>query len=85
VPIRLSAAAFAGPGSRDANVGIVTAVQQPAAAQGAPIEIVAASFDPDWKERGIHSQRISVPQAGGRYETLSRLLLKPGRYEIRLE
>jgi hypothetical protein len=48
---------------------------------------LAAAFDKDWNERGVVHQTLdALPEAreSGDYETLMRMPLRPGRYEIRV-
>jgi hypothetical protein len=84
IPLRLSAAAFAVPGSREAAVTIVAAVQLPDAAQAPAMAIATAAFDREYAIRGVYRQTLASSQGGAVVETFSRLPLKPERYEIRL-
>jgi len=52
-----------------------------------PIELLAAVFDKDWKERGVVHQTLETSEeasVSGDYETLIRMSMRPGRYEIRV-
>jgi hypothetical protein len=84
IPLRLSAAAFAVPGRKEAEVAIVSAVPLPDAAHAPAIEIATAALDTDYKIRGAYRQALAPSPGGAVVETFSRLPLKPGRYEIRL-
>jgi VWFA-related protein len=88
LPLRASLAAFATPGSRQTTLTIVTGVRTPADPPGTRrVELVAAAFDTGWHERGVHRQTIEVTarsEPSSPSETITRLTLKPGRYEIRL-
>ena len=84
IPLRLSAVAFAVPGHREAAVAIVSAVHLPNGAQAPSIEVATAALDRDYAIRGLYRQTLASPPGGAVVETFSRLLLKPGRYEIRL-
>ena len=93
VPLSVSAAPFAVPGSAEkAAVAITLGVQQDAASgrgrQG-PVRVVSAAFDRNGRSVNSETKTVSIsPRAdasGDRaYELLSRLPLKPGRYEIRI-
>jgi hypothetical protein len=92
--LRASAAAFASPRSKKADVAIVTGVREliassPEKPAPRPIEIVATAFDSEWRSRAAHRQSIELtlrPGVSGEfsYELLSRMSLDPGRYELRI-
>lgn len=88
VPIRFSAAPFAIPGSRRVALILTSRVRSPVIEEEpAPIELLAAAFDKDWKERGVVRQTLAAKEefsASGDHETLMRMPLRPGRYEIRV-
>jgi VWFA-related protein len=84
IPLRLSAAAFAVPGRKEAAVTIVSAIPLPDAAQTKAIEIATAAFNKEYAIRGVYRQTLASSPGGAVVETFARLPLKPGRYEIRL-
>jgi VWFA-related protein len=91
VPLRVTVAPFALPGKPESAVAIVLNVQQKASTgQSGPIKVLAAAFDRNGRSVATEEQTIAVasrsPAAGGdtTYEVLSRLVLAPGRYEIRV-
>jgi len=84
MPIRFSAAPFAASGGR---VALIVTARIRAVAEPAPVELLAAAFDKDWKERGIVRQTLATADGTARsvdYETLMRMPMRPGRYEIRV-
>jgi VWFA-related protein len=97
--LTLSAAPFAIPGRDEAGVAVVLrtdpaadAAVPPAAASEGPrrdeASVVVAALDAQGKIIGTVTQSARIPWAPGGsrpapYELLSRLELKPGRYEIR--
>jgi hypothetical protein len=89
VPMQIAAAPFAVAGRPEAVVAVVVRVQQAAAGPATGATLHVKAFDYLAKERG--SERIPVtvrlrPDASGEveYEVLSRLDLKPGRYQLRV-
>jgi len=94
VPLSVSVAPFAVPGSKDMGaVAITLGVRRPAGAgrgtQSAPVRVLSAAFDRNGRSVNSETQTVSVtgrPDGGGSqtYELLSRLALKPGRYEVRV-
>jgi len=87
VPIRFSAAPFAVPGRRTTTLVLATRVRAAGQTTEAPIKILAAAFDRNWKERGVLDQSIEVSSEGhplDEYETVLRMPIEPGRYEVRL-
>jgi VWFA-related protein len=90
VPLRMSVAPFALPGKPDSAVAIVVDVQpRTSLAQTAPVKVLAAAFDRNGRSVATETQTVAVATrspAGGNttYEVLSRLVLAPGRYEIRV-
>ena len=89
VPLRVNVAPFALPGKLESAVAIVLNVQQKASTvQNQAVRVLAAAFDRNGRSVASEEQTIAVasrPAAGGNttYEVLSRLVLAPGRYEIR--
>ncbi len=90
VPLRVNVAPFALPGKAESAVAIVLNVQQKASiGQSPPVKVTAAAFDRNGRSVASEEQTIAVASrssAGGHttYEVLSRLVLAPGRYEIRV-
>lgn len=88
LPLRVSVAAFAQPGRREAALAVVAGVHPGGTEQSAQrLDFVAAAFDRDWKKRAEHRQTLEVTpkmQGGAQFETLARLGLTPGRYEVRV-
>jgi VWFA-related protein len=94
VPLSVSVAPFAVPGAKgEAAVAIVLGVRQEIAADrpqpNGSVKVVAAAFDRNGRSVQSETQTVGVtwrPDAKGRmpYEVLSRLPLKPGRYEVRV-
>jgi len=94
VPLSVAVAPFAVPGSKDMSaVAITLGVHQPAAAgrgpQSPPVRVLSAAFDRNGRSVNSETRTVSVtagPDGSGSrtYELLSRLALKPGRYEVRV-
>ena len=92
LPLSVSAAPFALPGRAESAVAVVLGVRQPLPAPGDtknPVNVLAAAFDRDGKSVQSETKTLAVTwraDASGTmaYELLSRLTLKPGRYELRL-
>ena len=96
VAVRVSAAPFAGPSGDTASVAIVIGVQQPAP-RGSErvvenVQMMATAFDTGtqaYRARGSATQKGQIVlrpvDDGGdaKYEMLSRLELRPGRYQLR--
>ena len=93
LPLSVSAAPLAMPGREESAVAVVLGVRQPVPRDRSdanePVKVLAAAFDRNG--RSVHSEEqtvgIALPlSAAGdfSYEVLSRLTLKPGRYEIRV-
>ena len=93
VPLSVTAAPFAMPGKALSAVAVVLGVRQQVRAGGAtgsaPVKVMAAAFDRDGRAAMSEEQTVGVgwhPDASGSspYEVVSRLALKPGRYEVRV-
>ncbi len=91
LPMSVTAAAFEAPGTADAAVAVVARAQEPAqpgADRAAQVKVVAGAFGREGETLATQVQTITVrPSAGQKvfqYEVSSRLLLKPGRHEIRV-
>jgi hypothetical protein len=90
LPIRLNVAAFGIPGRREAAVTIVATLADEGGTPGdGRLELFTAAFDSGWKERGTHRQTMTIRRESGgeqgvvQFNVLSRLALRPGRYELR--
>ena len=93
LPLEVSAVPFALPGSRESAVLIVLGVRQPiragAGATKERVDVQVSAFNTDGKAFGSAGLRADItlrPDATGlaEYEVLSRLDLKPGRYQLRI-
>jgi VWFA-related protein len=92
VPLSVAVAPFATPGKVPSAVAVILNVRQPApsgANGSAPVKVMAAAFDKDGRSAMAEEQTVTIgwhPDASGssRYEVVSRLPLKPGRYEVRV-
>jgi VWFA-related protein len=90
VPLRVNVAPFALPGKPESAVAIVLNVQQrPSTGQNQPVKVLTAAFDRNGRSVASEEQTVAVVShspAGGNttYEILSRLVLAPGGYEIRV-
>lgn len=91
LPLRVTAAPFAVPGTSEAEVAIALGIQEPVGSMRAVdrigLQVRAFTFHGD--PRGVTEEQLDlfVPpgNAGDSYvDLLSRLRLKPGRYELRL-
>ncbi len=92
VALDVTAATFAVPGSTQPAVAVILGVRHPAAAdaknQNAPVKLLVAAFDRNGRAVQTEEQTVGItwqPDASVAmpYEILSRLSLKPGRYEVR--
>jgi len=91
VPLRATAIPMALSGRSEAGVAIVARVQQPPALERTTqqVELLTTAFDPDGKARGSRRQTARVTMlpsdsSVAEYEVLSRIDLKPGRYNLRI-
>jgi VWFA-related protein len=93
LPLRLVAAAFAVPGKQTATVTLALGLRQPAQTQRMTdeVRVLVKAFTPEGAERESADQTIAItvpPARRGseftRYEALTRMDLKPGRYELRV-
>ncbi len=92
VPLGVAVAPFAMPGSTEAAVAVVLGARHPASADGksptGPVKVVVAAFDRNGRAVQSDTQTIGITSRADAtvatpYEILSRLPLKPGRYEVR--
>ena len=91
VPVRVSTAPFAIPGKDLAAVSIVLGIQQPVPGErvAEKIDVVASAYDTGYRNRGFFRQTAQLtlrPVEGSsdaKYEILSKLELRPGRYNLR--
>ncbi len=93
VPLSVSVVPLAASGKIDPTVAIVVGVRHAAGSDGrndnAPVKVLAAAFDRNGRsvQTEQRSLGITMPSSASSdvsYEVLSRLSLKPGRYEIRV-
>lgn len=93
LPLQATAAAFPLPGRRESAVAIVVAVRQPLRpSQERHVETVdlqVSAYDVDGRHHGSKRLRADVAIRAGAsglaaYEVLSRLDLRPGRYQLRI-
>jgi VWFA-related protein len=88
VPLSVSVAPFAIPGKKESAIAIVLGARQ-SSGSTAPVKMLAAAFGWDGRSADSVDQTVGVtwrPDASGssRYEVVSRLTVKPGRYEVRV-
>jgi VWFA-related protein len=92
LPLQLTAVPFAVPGKKEAGVAVILGVRQPIRDTGArtieKVDLVVRAFDTNGKAFGATNLRADVTiraDASGlaEYEVLSRIDLKPGRYQLR--
>ena len=92
LPLSVVAAPFALSGSAESAVAIVLEVRQPPPSEldaKNPVKVLTAAFDGNGRSVQSETKTLAVtwkPDASGSmpYELLTRLTLKPGRYELRL-
>jgi VWFA-related protein len=92
LPLQLTAVPFAVPGKKEAGVAVILGVRQPIrdtkARTTEKVDLVVRAFDTNGKSFGATNLRADVTiraDASGlaEYEVLSRIDLKPGRYQLR--
>jgi len=78
-------------GAREADVAVVTRVDVPTAEAGASptVELLALAFDRNWRQQAADRRTVEITRPAGTApdapaEIVSRLRLRPGRYELRL-
>lgn len=89
IPMSITAAPFAVEGRPDAVVAIVVRVQQAAADAVRGLDLDVRAVDYMAKERASERVRVKIGVRPGsqfdlEYDVLSRLELKPGRYQLRV-
>jgi VWFA-related protein len=93
LPLHMSAVPFAVPGRKEAAVAMVIGVRQPLRASATPVvetvDLQVSAFSVEGRHVASKQLRAEVgvrPSATGlaEYEVLSRLDLKPGRYQLRI-
>jgi VWFA-related protein len=93
LPLRIALAPFAMPGQSTAAVTMALGLRQPAQSERITddVELLLKAFSPEGDARGSTTQTvpIAIPSARRgseftRYEVLTRMDLKPGRYELRI-
>jgi hypothetical protein len=90
-PLSVAAAPFALPGAAQAAVAVVLSVRQPQPAKSDaknPVKVLVAAFDRNGRSVQSETKTLAITwkaDASGymSYELLSKLTLKPGRYELR--
>jgi hypothetical protein len=95
IPLEVSVFPFADPNARERSaIGVVLGVTHPGGGSGAArdetVRVIATAFNPE-SGRVVTSQTQTLgirwnatADDAGRYEVLSRLPVRPGRYEIRV-
>ena len=93
LPLSLTVAPFRVPGARTAAVAVIGGLDRPASAVGADtVDVAVRAFDANDRlrtSRGLWTSTLRLrpePSTAGtvHYDTLTRLNLPPGRYEVRL-
>ncbi len=93
LPMQVTLAPFASSSADAAAVAIVLDVDQPAPKERTPgtIDLETKAFTPDGDARGDHAQTVHLTLLPGanadafvRYQLLSQIDLKPGRYQLRI-
>jgi VWFA-related protein len=93
VALQATAVPLALPGRRESAVAIVVGIRQPIRAGGAPttekVDFQVSAFNTDGRRFGSKRLLAEVTLRGGatglaEYEVLSRLDLRPGRYQLRI-
>jgi VWFA-related protein len=93
LPLQATAAAFPLPGGRQSAVAIVVAVRQPLRPNEQrhieKVDLQVSAYDVDGRHHGSKRLRADVAIRAGAsglaaYEVLSRLDLRPGRYQLRI-
>jgi VWFA-related protein len=93
LPMQITMAPFAGAGQVQPSVAIVLGMQRPAQSERVveELELVVRAFTPEGDARGSADQPITLnipPARRGedvtRYDLLTQLSLKPGRYRMRV-
>lgn len=84
-------APFFVPGRREAVLAIAVGLKQQPSDRSSRerVQVIAAAFDSDWKQRGGSQQSVelTVPAGGQqefRYDVLTKMLVRPGRYQVRI-
>jgi hypothetical protein len=92
VPLSVSVLPFATPGKPESTVAIVLGVRHGVGkdrADNGPVKVLAAAFDRNGRSVQSEEQTVGIALPSNTsgdvwYEVLSRLPLKPGRYELRV-
>ena len=93
LPLRMAAVPFAVPNRRESAVAIIVGVRQPireiAARTVEKVDLQIRAFTPEGRAQGSTTMRADVAIRAGasglaEYEVLTRLDLKPGRYQLRI-
>jgi VWFA-related protein len=93
LPLRMSAVALAQPGRRESAVAVVVGVRQPirdtSVRHVEKVDLQVSAFNVEGRSFGSKRLRADVTLRAGatglaEYEVLSRLDLRPGRYQLRI-
>jgi hypothetical protein len=90
IPMSVTAAAFASPGTSAATVAVVARAQEPVVpGRTAQVNTVARAYDREGEVLATQTQTVAIrpsttAQSVFQYEVASRLTVKPGRQEIRV-
>jgi hypothetical protein len=87
MPLRVVVTPVAAPDGKNTILILGTEVGTPPVdAPTRRVELEATAFDVDWNARQTERQTVDLSQTDGAagHEVLSRLLLAPGRYEVRV-
>jgi hypothetical protein len=91
LPLSLTVAPFPVPGRKQSALAIVVGTERRVSNQPTTetLEVIATAFDTDVRARATHRQTVELslePGMGGqgRFDLYSRLMLSPGRYEVRV-
>jgi VWFA-related protein len=93
LPLSVSVAPFAVAGKKESAIAIVVGARQQASADRSgttvPVKVLAAAFGADGRSADFVTQTVGLTwrldaSGSSRYEIVSRLALKPGRYEVRV-
>jgi hypothetical protein len=89
VAVQVNTAILPTSGRREASVFVTVGLRQSSDFAAERVTVAVAAFDSGWNQRGRHQQSFEIPERPPDYGTAlydvhSRLLLRPGRYEIRV-
>jgi VWFA-related protein len=94
IAMRINATTFAIPGKKEAGVAIAVGLREPVAPDGKPVpevvDVLTQAFTTNGDKRGLaqHTRAeltlLPNPRGESKYEVLTLLKLKPGRYHLRV-